>query len=37
MLKSMDAFSARLFEDINLCAIHSRRVTIMPKDVQLAQ
>ena len=24
-----------LFEDINLCAIHAKRVTIMPKDMQL--
>ena len=23
-------------EDANLCAIHAKRVTIMPKDVQLA-
>ena len=26
-----------LFEDCNLCAIHARRVTIMPKDLQLAR
>jgi len=26
-----------LFEDTNLCALHARRVTIMPKDVQLAR
>ena len=26
-----------LFEDSNLCAIHARRVTIMPKDIQLAR
>ena len=25
-----------LFEDTNLCAIHAKRVTIMPKDIQLA-
>ncbi|XP_076429376.1 histone H3.3A-like [Peromyscus maniculatus bairdii] len=25
-----------LFEDTNLCAIHAKRVTIMPKDTQLA-
>ena len=24
-----------LFEDTNLCAIHAKRVTIMPKDIQL--
>jgi histone H3 len=27
----------RLFEDTNLCAIHAKRVTIMPKDIQLAR
>ena len=26
-----------LFEDTNLCAIHAKRVTIMPKDIQLTQ
>merc|ERR1712006_26390 len=26
-----------LFEDGNLCAIHAKRVTIMPKDIQLAR
>ncbi|PNH08355.1 histone H3 [Tetrabaena socialis] len=26
-----------LHEDCNLCAIHTRRVTIMPKDMQLAR
>ena len=25
------------FEDANLCAIHAKRVTIMPKDIQLAR
>ena len=34
--ESVEAFSVRMFEDINLCAIHARRVTIMPKDMQLA-
>ena len=24
-------------EDTNLCAIHAKRVTIMPKDIQLAR
>jgi len=27
----------RLFEDANLCAIHAKRVTIMPRDMQLAR
>ena len=26
-----------LLEDCNLCAIHAKRVTIMPKDIQLAR
>ena len=26
-----------LFEDSNFCAIHAKRVTIMPKDIQLAR
>lgn len=26
-----------LFEDANLCTIHAKRVTIMPKDLQLAR
>ncbi|TXG53038.1 hypothetical protein EZV62_022207 [Acer yangbiense] len=26
-----------LFEDTNLCAIHAKRVTIMPEDIQLAR
>ena len=36
MQESVEAFSVGLFEDANLCAIHTRRVTIMPKDMQLA-
>ena len=30
-------FQVGLFEDTNLCAIHAKRVTIMPKDIQLAR
>ena len=26
-----------LNEDVNLCALHAKRVTIMPKDIQLAR
>ena len=26
-----------LLEDANLCAIHAKRVTVMPKDLQLAR
>ena len=34
--EACEAYLVRLFEDINLCAIHAKRVTIMPKDIQLA-
>ncbi|XP_015177684.1 PREDICTED: histone H3.3-like [Polistes dominula] len=34
--ESCEAFLVRLFEDANLCAIHAKRVTIMPKDMQLS-
>ena len=30
-------FMVHLFEDTNLCAIHAKRVTITPKDLQLAR
>lgn len=26
-----------LFEDSNLCAIHAKRVTVMPKDIQITR
>ena len=29
--------SVGLLEDSNLCAIHAKRVTIMPKDMQLVR
>ena len=32
-----EAAEAYLVEDTNLCAIHAKRVTIMPKDIQLAR
>ena len=32
-----EAYLMGLFEDTNLCPIHARRVTIMPKDIQLAR
>ena len=35
--EAAEAYLVGLFEDTNLCAIHARRVTIMPKDMQLAR
>ena len=35
--EASEAFLVGLMEDANLCAIHARRVTIMPKDLQLSQ
>ena len=35
--EAAEAYLVSLFEDTNLCAIHARRVTIMPKDIQLAR
>ncbi|XP_055296766.1 uncharacterized protein LOC129565677 [Sitodiplosis mosellana] len=35
--EASEAYLVGLFEDTNLCAIHSKRVTIMPKDMQLAR
>ena len=35
--EAAEAYVVSLFEDTNLCAIHAKRVTIMPKDIQLAR
>ena len=35
--EAAEAYMVGLFEDTNLCAIHAKRVTIMPKDMQLAR
>ena len=35
--EACEAYLVGLFEDTNLCAIHAKRVTIMPKDMQLAR
>ena len=35
--EATEAYAVGLFEDTNLCAIHAKRVTIMPKDIQLAR
>ena len=33
--EAAEAYLVRLFDDANMCAIHARQVTIMPKDIQL--
>eukprot|EP00400_MALV-I_sp_L67-5_P000970 gene970-1147_t len=35
--ESAEAYIVGLFEDTNLCAIHGKRVTIFPRDMQLAK
>jgi histone H3 len=35
--EASESYLVGLFEDTNLCAIHAKRVTIMPKDIQLAK
>ena len=35
--EAAEAYLIGLFEDTNLCAIHAKRVTIMPRDIQLAR
>lgn len=35
--EAVEAYLVNLFEDTNLCAIHAKRITIMPKDMQLAR
>lgn len=35
--EAAESYLIGLFEDSNLCAIHAKRVTVMPKDIQLAR
>lgn len=35
--EACESYLVKLFEDTNLCAIHAKRVTIMPRDMQLAR
>ena len=35
--EAAEAYIVGLMEDTNLCAIHAKRVIIMPKDIQLAR
>jgi len=34
--EAAEAYMVHLFEDVNMCAMHAKRVTILPKDLQLA-
>lgn len=35
--EASEAFLVSYFEDANACAIHAKRVTIMPRDIKLAR
>ena len=35
--EAAESYLVGLFEDANLCAIHAKRVTVMPKDILLAR
>lgn len=35
--EASEAYLVTIFEETNRCAIHAKRVTIMPKDIQLAR
>mmetsp|Transcript_55758 Transcript_55758/g.178937 ORF Transcript_55758/g.178937 Transcript_55758/m.178937 type:complete len:159 (-) Transcript_55758:76-552(-) len=35
--EAAEAYLVGLFEDANLCAVHARRVTVMPRDIQLSR
>ncbi len=35
--EATESFMVGLFEDGNLCAIHAKRVTLFPKDIQLVK
>ena len=35
--EAAEVYLVQLLEDSNLCAIHAKRITIQPKDIQLAR
>ena len=35
--EAAESYLILLFEDVNLCVIHSKQITIMPKDIRLAR
>ena len=34
--EAVENFLVGLFEDVNLLAVHAKRVTVMPRDIRLA-
>ncbi|KAK2085887.1 hypothetical protein P7K49_035312 [Saguinus oedipus] len=36
-LQACEVYLVGLFEDTSLCATHARRVTVMPRDIQLVR
>jgi histone H3 len=36
LLKASESYLIKLFEDAKLCAIHAKRVTVIPKDIRLS-
>ena len=35
--EAAEVYLVRLLDNANLCALHSRRITLMPKDIQLVR
>lgn len=35
--EAAESYLVGLFEDANMCTVHGKRVTVMPKDIQLAR
>lgn len=35
--EASESYLVGLFEDTNLCALHARRVTVFPRDLQLSR
>ena len=36
LLSASESYLIKLFEDANLCAIHAKRITVVPKDIRLS-
>ena len=35
--EAAETYLVRLLNNANLCALHARRITLMPRDIQLAR